>query len=329
MVQTQEQDLKAWVKAVGKRAGADAIGVARVSDYARLVPSRQVPDNVGEGMQTLVVFVKHMLTGAFALNDVDTQSLNSHVALDACNEIGFQVCDWLEEKGHIAIPINPEYSDAELNAIGGLLDLKYAAEFAGLGHVGLNLNFLTPEFGPRVYIGALLTDAVMEPDAPLAEPLCPGMSCGRCATVCPTKAIPCSAPRDQHVDQYKTLDKDGCARCATILSPRSFFGLLGGVLRSRTENTAEQWAHHHYFKLFWSATLTKRGAFAACFECWYVCPVGARDSRAIFRVPYRQQDIPGRKVEHVKTEAVHEIIFKGPPTDRVNEYALTSSFSEL
>jgi epoxyqueuosine reductase QueG len=37
---------------------------------------------------------------------------------------------------------------------GGLLDLKWTAEFAGLGHVGLNLNFLTPDYGSRVYLAA-------------------------------------------------------------------------------------------------------------------------------------------------------------------------------
>ena len=109
---------------------------------------------------------------------------------------------------------------------GGLLDLKWTAEFAGLGHVGLNLNFLSPDYGSRVYLAALITDAELEPDAPLDHDLCPGLECGRCGVLCPPKAIPLEAPREQSVNDYRTLDQNGCSQAAMRISIRSLYSVL-------------------------------------------------------------------------------------------------------
>ena len=201
---TLTDDLKSTAIALG----ADSIGVASVEAYSALVPNAQKPAFLAEGMKSIVVLTKHLLTGCLAVEDVATQSTNSHLALDLVDETLYSVAEWLEERGQAALPISPEYADMDLVWTGGgLLDLKWTAEFAGLGHVGLNLNFLTPDYGSRVYLAALLTDADLEPDAPLDHDLCPGLECGRCGVLCPPKAIPLEAPRGQSVNEYRNLDR--------------------------------------------------------------------------------------------------------------------------
>jgi ferredoxin len=320
-------DLKSEIESFARRAGADSVGFASVEAYSARVPNNQRPAWVAGGMQTIVVITKHLLTGALALHDVATQSTDSHLALDAAEECLYRTAEWIEERGFAAVPISPEYGDLELHTTGGgLLDLKWTAEFAGLGHVGLNLNFLTPEYGSRVYLGALLTDAMIEPNKPLEDPLCPGMACGRCAVICPPKSIPLQAPRQDHVNNYRNLDQKGCAKAAMRVSARSLFVVLRKLMGAPTTLDPVAILDNRYWKDFYIATNSKRGAFAACFECMYVCPIGARDSKKINRIPYRRMDLPAGRVQHIRTAETHELIFVGPPKDRDPEYIRDRDF---
>ena len=68
---------------------------------------------------------------------------------------------------------------------GPMLD-RAAANRAGIGWFGKNTNILTPAFGSWVFLGQVITDLDLEPDAPLKK------SCGacvRCIDDCPTGAI--------------------------------------------------------------------------------------------------------------------------------------------
>ena len=68
-----------------------------------------------------------------------------------------------------------------------VIDLKEAAERAGLGARGLNGLLITPGFGPRVRLGAIFTDAGLPPDLPRDDYPC--ASCTRCWSACPTRAL--------------------------------------------------------------------------------------------------------------------------------------------
>lgn len=310
--------------------GADSVGVASVEEYEHRVPNGQKPDFLAEGMSSIIVVTKHLLTGAVAVQDVATQSTNSHLALDTAEEVTYDLAEWLEERGHVALPVSPEYADLDLKWTGaGLLDLKWTAEFAGLGHVGLNLNFLTPEYGSRVYLGALLTDAELEPDRPLEDPLCPGLECGRCAVLCPPDAIPRQAERGAHVNEYRDLDQKGCSQAAMRISIRSLYQVLRKLLAAERPLEPAEVLDNDYWRDFYLATNSKRGAFAACFECMYVCPVGSKDIRKIMRVPYRRMDLPPGRVQHVRTEESHEVAWLGPPEDRDPEYIRDRDFDHL
>jgi len=72
-----------------------------------------------------------------------------------------------------------------------------------MGTLGLEVNILTPEFGPRVYQGAVLTDVELAADARITEQLCIGETCSRCLYSCPTNAV-----------LHWGLDKRLCGRAA-------------------------------------------------------------------------------------------------------------------
>ena len=310
--------------------GADSVGVASVEAYSAIVPNGQKPDFLAEGMKSIVVLTKHLLTGCLAVEDVATQSTNSHLSLDLVDETLYGLAEWLEDRGQAALPISPEYADMDLVwSGGGLLDLKWTAEFAGLGHVGLNLNFLTPDYGSRVYLAALITDAELEPDSKLDHDLCPGLECGRCGVLCPPKAIPMEAPRDQTVNDYRTLDKNGCSQAAMRISIRSLYSVLRKLMGADHELDVNEVLDNRYWQDYYLATNSKRGAFAACFECMYVCPVGTKDIRKIMRIPYRRRDLPPGVVKHIRTDELHQVEWLGPPKDRDPEYIRDREFDHL
>lgn len=86
----------------------------------------------------------------------------------------WQLVNYLNVLGHDAVVANN-------------IPLKPAAVIAGLGCRGKNTLLVTPEYGPRVRLAAVLTSAELEPDEPFTEDLCG--KCERCIHACPTGAL--------------------------------------------------------------------------------------------------------------------------------------------
>ena len=61
---------------------------------------------------------------------------------------------------------------------------RHAAVAAGLGELGLNNMFICPEYGIRVRLGSVITDAPLAPD-PLEKIGETCTQCGACVEACP------------------------------------------------------------------------------------------------------------------------------------------------
>jgi len=100
---------------------------------------------------------------------------------------------WLEEKLTISARLLPYYVER-----GGVF-LKDAAVLAGLGVIGKNNLLLTPQFGPRVRLRALLVEVEVEPSEVGDFNPC-ARCCMPCTRACPREAfardsydrLPCS-----------------------------------------------------------------------------------------------------------------------------------------
>jgi ferredoxin len=310
--------LKSELKAFATERGADGVGIVSVAAFEAKVPNLQKPSSTGLGYHSIVAFYRHMLTGAFVTRNVPLQSLNGHLTLDDIERLQMELIDWLERRGHLGVAPPPEsaFLDLDPRKPMGTLDLKWVCEEAGIGTVGLNLNFLSPNYASRVYIGCIMTDAEMEPDPPLERDLCPGVSCGRCGVVCPPDAIPRDVALGAGLREYRTLDKRQCSLGAERIGIRSIHLNLESVLNSDRPFDADAVLESPYMRDWWQSVNSKVGAFAACFECMYVCPMGD-DYKPMYRAPERVGDLPKPGVKHDKQDGRHKINWLGPPAERV------------
>ncbi len=318
------------LRAFGVARGADDFGIVSAEAYEAKVPNLQKPSTTAAGMRSIIAFTKHMLTGAFATRDIPIQSLNSHYAIDQCERLSFEIGAWLEDRGFLAVPVPPEAADMDLQrAPAGTLDLKWVCEEANIGQVGLDLNFLSPGYGARVYLGAVMTDAPLDPTPPLGEELCPGMKCGRCAVICPTEAIPLAAPRGAHLNAYRNLNKRNCASGAERMGIKPLYLNLEKLVTASPKPDVDRVVDHRYWKDFWQSLNNKLGAFAACFECFYVCPVGEKDFRKIIALKYRKMDIPPGRIKRQFTDETVTMVWLGVPGERKPEYERDKDFADL
>jgi len=84
--------------------------------------------------------------------------------------------------------------------------LKLAAYESGLGVYGRSGIILHPVLGSRLRLGAILTDAVLEPDGRL-EGFEPCQDCDRCITMCPAKAFDPAKSYPHSYSQQKCMAK--------------------------------------------------------------------------------------------------------------------------
>ena len=99
---------------------------------------------------------------------------------------------------------------------GPMLD-RAASNRAGIGWFGKNTNILTPTHGSWVFLGQVITDLELEPDAPLKKSC---GSCVRCIEDCPTGAIIAPYVLDNSMCiSYQTIENRGAI-------PREFRPLM-------------------------------------------------------------------------------------------------------
>lgn len=101
------------------------------------------------------------------------------------DELALRVALTIQKAGGRALPL-PASQVLDAERLTSYLSHKAVAVAAGVGWQGKSLLLVSPEFGPRVRLVTVLTDANLSPDKPLKNRC---GKCSACAEACPARAI--------------------------------------------------------------------------------------------------------------------------------------------
>ncbi len=101
------------------------------------------------------------------------------------DKIAIKTKEIIEKKGYRAFIIEAS-NITDNEELKGLFPHKTAATQSGLGWIGKCALLVTKEYGPRVRLVTVLTDALLKTDSPIIESLC--STCKICKDYCPGNA---------------------------------------------------------------------------------------------------------------------------------------------
>jgi epoxyqueuosine reductase QueG len=191
--------------------GAELYGVASASAYAAHFPDKPQPTRFVPNAQSVIVFGLPFEPGTMAtvlspeLAGLDAKAADNIGSAgvqpagaerfflaeenDAITReltwIGYRLAKYLRRQGFAALHLPASKQNTRFRTAP--FYHMPAMYLAGMGTLGLNCSILTPEFGPRVFVSSLITDAPLTPGSPMQQDLC--THCEKCVNACPIGAI--------------------------------------------------------------------------------------------------------------------------------------------
>lgn len=123
------------------------------------------------------------------------------------DNISFKLTRYIEELGYMAFPIASSQSLGKENPYNGVAPHKTCAVLSGLGFVGKSGLFIHNEFGSKVRLATVLTNAPLESITPVIQNECG--DCTVCMKACPAGAIYGTLPK---TDGERNFDAEKCSK---------------------------------------------------------------------------------------------------------------------
>ena len=249
------------VKEFTKSLGADLVGIAPANSE-HLKDNKAGIEAILPGCRSLIVIAKRLNSDAISSRNIKIAQYDTICTYQELDLIMHKVAWYLKENGYRAVSIPPnmpiDFSPEKMGMYGEV-NQKCAATAAGLGNIGINRLFLSPEFGPFLRMGSILTDADLKADDPLKDKVC--TKCMECVKKCPAGAI----------EEDGSLDLNKCMRISLQYG-------LPGVVRfgmkaiGLKDDEARSYVGSPTLWELWQNLLI--GNFNNCFECINACPIG-------------------------------------------------------
>jgi epoxyqueuosine reductase len=187
--------------------GADLVGVA---DLEPLKALRTDPPDLLDSFCRAVSIAVQLPVAVFEMISDQPTPIYSTVYQTVnriLDEIAFRVASFLQTEGSLSIPI-PASQVLDRENWCGAISHKAVARMAGLGWIGKNLLLITPQYGSRVRLVTVLTDAHLDVDNPLKNQC---GNCMLCRDACPVQAIKGINTEDYYRDRNEALHFSRCA----------------------------------------------------------------------------------------------------------------------
>lgn len=195
------QELQTQLKTLGKSLGADAVGFCAL------------PNPPIDGLPALINAVSIVVK----LSDAVLQTIENgpsfmyfqhyRTANALLDSIAFRLSRAIEEAGFSAFPVGASQSLGKNNPYRGVVAHKTAAVLSGLGFVGKSGLFLSADYGSKVRLATILTNAPLQSELPVIENGCG--ECQICKNACPAGAIFGEKPT---TDGNRNFDAEKCSK---------------------------------------------------------------------------------------------------------------------
>lgn len=187
------------IKAKAAELGLDLCGIAPVERFKGLA-AKTDPAAILPGCRSVIVVAMKFLRSTLNASSTIPYTIIRNGLSREIDTKTTELSYFLEEYDLLAVPtgaIEPCNYETDISKTIGLISLKNAACQAGLGVIGKNTLLITPRYGNMVWLGAVLTNAELEPD-PLIEYNPCRESCRLCISNCPVHALDGSEFMDQN-----------------------------------------------------------------------------------------------------------------------------------
>lgn len=194
--------------------GAQLMGVADADNFEETEPAKRPKAHLQHARAVFVFTCRIPFAAATAHTSLAYLQAGYYGLEAYINKISHRCSIWLEDRGYMAAgsPAGRDITGLRVIQRGpepkiellSSFDLRLAAVKAGIGQIGVNNNLITAQHGSRLRIGAVITNAPLTCNEPLAYGVVPEFckQCGfRCVKSCPAKALSGTGA----VDHYRCM----------------------------------------------------------------------------------------------------------------------------
>jgi epoxyqueuosine reductase QueG len=178
-------DLTQEIKTIALSEGACIFGVAPVKRFQD-APSGHKPHEILPKARSVVVTGLKLLNGIVETLPSRPYAFHYTLLNNELNRIALKISRYLEAQGYKSLPI-PASEYMVPGKLMGEISHRHAAVMAGLGELGVSNLLITPEFGPRVRLVSVITEAPLKPSPLMQSRVC--NRCYKCVEACPAHAL--------------------------------------------------------------------------------------------------------------------------------------------
>jgi epoxyqueuosine reductase QueG len=160
--------------------GASLVGFAELEG---LLPGslKDLPRGISIGVRLSDSIVNELIIGPTKAYAYHYHAMNRYL-----DDLSIRTTNLIQKWGYKVFPI-PTSQTLDFSQHLGHFSHKMVATRAGLGWIGKSALLITPEFGPRLRLTSVLTDAPFRVGTPINESECE--KCQSCTNACPVEAI--------------------------------------------------------------------------------------------------------------------------------------------
>ena len=277
---TQSQTVEYRIKSMALEMGADAVGIAAVSDFHKICPEGNRPDDLLKGAKSVITVGKRRYTTGQWLTTNTDLIHRARGGQGNRDTIAATLAGFFEsEHGHASVLVTPGMFDSGMVPP---LSLKVCAELAGLGTRSMAGGIILSKEHGLMGFAATITTMELAPDGPMRTPACPDRSCiasyakdgtTPCIKACSAIEGRIEDGRLKEVTWYRQL----CATRALTTMNAAYLRLLPEIIDEEDPERRKYLAIGQARK--YAEDPPGRGIWGRCIECMRVCPVNRRTIR--------------------------------------------------